>query len=54
MVSLSCEELFRQSKLLLRERTDRSEYVFEDDDARRRRSEAQLDRVKAAMKDKGC
>jgi hypothetical protein len=53
-VALSCDQLGQEALRLMREATDRSEHMLENDRARRETAMLQLKSVKQARADKQC
>ena len=53
-VALSCDQLAQEAVRLVREATNRSEHLLEDDQAKRQTAKLQLRSVKQARADKQC
>jgi len=53
-VALNCDQLGQEAVRLMRETSDRSEHILQNDQDRRRRARQQLGLVKQATAEKGC
>ena len=52
--TMSCDQLGHETVRLVREATDRSQHIIENDQDRRDRANLQLKGVKQARAEKGC
>jgi hypothetical protein len=53
-VALSCDQLGQEAVRLMRQASDRSEHILQNDQDRREKARQQLSLVKQASEEKGC